>query len=47
MSKKREIFNILDRDCVSPVTREYIKEYIENLHQEINKVNKKKSKGGK
>jgi len=42
--KKVDIFKLLDRDCVSPVTREYIKEYINYLIQqreEIKRVRRK------
>ena len=31
MSKKRDIFELIDRDCVSPVSAEVIKTYIENI----------------
>lgn len=40
MSKKREIFRLLDRDCVSPISREAIKEYIDKLIE-----NNQKKKG--
>ena len=31
MSKKRDIFNLIDRDCVNPTSAEAIKNYIENI----------------
>lgn len=34
MSKKREIFRLIDRDCVSSVTSDAIKTYINNLLQQ-------------
>lgn len=31
MSKKRKVFELLDRDCVNSLTADYVKKYIENL----------------
>ena len=31
MSKKRKVFELLDRDCVNSLTADYIKKYIDNL----------------
>uniref|UniRef100_A0AB39C773 DNA binding protein n=1 Tax=Bacillus phage KoopaTroopa TaxID=3234046 RepID=A0AB39C773_9CAUD len=31
MSKKIHVFKALDRDCVNPASREFIRDYINNL----------------
>ncbi|UGO46175.1 hypothetical protein PQE74_gp092 [Bacillus phage vB_BanS_Chewbecca] len=41
MSKKIHVFNALDRDCVSPASREFIKEYINNLIKTQQQLNTK------
>lgn len=42
--KKVDIFKLLDRDCVSPVTREYIKEYINYLIQQREEIKRARRK---
>lgn len=44
MSKKRDIFNLIDRDCISPVSAEVIKNYIENILKAKNAVEDKSRK---
>lgn len=44
MSKKREIFRLLEEDCVNPTSEEIIKKYINNLIRE-NEELKRKTKG--
>ncbi|AFV21394.1 MULTISPECIES: hypothetical protein [Bacillus] len=44
MSKKREIFRLLEEDCVNPTSEEIIKKYINNLIRENEELKKKKRK---
>lgn len=43
MSKRKQVYTLLERDCVNPQTEEYIKDYILNI-SERNRVYEVKNK---
>ncbi|AMM45029.1 hypothetical protein SP15_227 [Bacillus phage SP-15] len=41
--RKREVLRLLERDCVSPTSRQVIEDYINKLHNRINELESKKN----